>query len=109
MFNPDKSEDKQVSAFEQMEQACLEQTGVRLFFYIFKRVNRGFVYSRMLWSKFSVIFLWHHTYKHCIPSSLNNYLAGEALSCLTNEEIYIGIYLITWILRNITSEPQCIK
>ena len=66
MFNPDKSEDRQVSIFQQLELACLELSkgSYRLqMTYVanagdlpngFKPVYKGFIYSCMLWSKFSV-------------------------------------------------------
>ena len=66
MFNPDKSEDKQILTFHQLELACLELAEVSYRLQItsvanagelpngFKPVYKGFVYSRMLWSKFSV-------------------------------------------------------
>jgi len=64
MYNSDKSEDKQVLIFHQLEQACLELADVSYKVRIsnianakdlpngFKPVYKGFVYSRMLWSKF---------------------------------------------------------
>ena len=67
MYNPDSSEDKQVSTFQLLELACLELAEILYRLKItrvayagdlpngFKPVYRGFVYSRMLWSKFSVI------------------------------------------------------
>ena len=72
MYNPEKSEDRQVSTFHQLELACLELAEVSCKMKMtsvanarelpngFKPVYKGFVYSRMLWSKFSV----NHFYRH---------------------------------------------
>ena len=98
MFDPDNSEDKQVSTFQQLELACLELAEVSYKIQIssvanagdlpngFKPVHRGFVYSRMLWSKFLVnCFLRHYTKETLYCKQLEQLLlVSETLSCLTN-------------------------
>ena len=86
MFDPDNSEDKQVSTFQQLELACLELDEVLYKVHIvsvanagdlpngFKPVYRGFVYSRMLWSKLLVnSFLRHYTKETLYANNFSNY------------------------------------
>ena len=97
MFDPDNSEDKQVSTFQQLELACLELAELSYKIQIssvanagdlpngFKPVYKGFVYSRMLWSKFLVnCFLRHYTRNIVCKQLEQLLLVSETLSCFTN-------------------------